>query len=213
MRNDRSGKNSGISLIELIIVISIMAVLVGILSPMFLKYVNRARKSKDLVTADQIARAANTAFVENPDAYDAFMSFKGLHTDVSVTYNGETKSYGVQQIAASGKQGTTPYNSNCFNGGSSVFGNKEGSTGLYGVLNREMGLSTREMNSSIIPSYTEPRVGAGPKAGYSYTKLDRWRIVRRESDGRLEVWSAQASPGGGYPIYRVWPEPDDIYKQ
>ncbi|MBO4266555.1 MAG: type II secretion system protein [Lachnospiraceae bacterium] len=209
---EKSGKNSGISLIELIIVVSIMAVLVGVLTPVFMKYINRARKSKDVVTADQIARAVNTAFVDNPEAYDAFQKWTGMETTVHVMENGTDTSYKVYQVAASGKQGTTPYNSNCFNGGSSNFGNKEGSTGFYGVINRELGLSTREMNPAIIPKYVEPKVGAGPKAGYSYEKLDRWRIVKRKSDGRLEIWSAQPNPGGGYPIYRVWPDPDDIYK-
>ncbi len=49
-----------------------MGILVGVLTPMFLKYVDRAKKSRDVYTADQIARAANVAFVDNLAAYDAF---------------------------------------------------------------------------------------------------------------------------------------------
>ncbi len=45
-----------------------------------------------------------------------------------------------------------------------------------------------------------------------YGELDRWRICKRKDNGQMEIWSAQPNPYGGYPIYRVWPIPDDIYK-
>ncbi|MBO4905394.1 MAG: type II secretion system protein [Lachnospiraceae bacterium] len=215
---DKSGKNSGISLIELIIVISIMAVLVGVLSPVFMKYVNKARKAKDVVTADQIARAVNTAFVENPDAYETYLKGTGLYAEVETTVNGVYEKYKVELIASNGSQKDTP-NTNCFNGTTLIGkgGKKDGSTGFYGVINRELGLSTTEMNSAIIPKYTTAKEGAGPpgKAGVPYSKLDRWRIAKRKlSDGsyRLEIWASQPNPSGGWPVYRVWPEPDDIYK-
>ncbi len=39
--------NQGFSLVELIIVIAIMAVLVGVLAPQFIKYVERGRAQRD----------------------------------------------------------------------------------------------------------------------------------------------------------------------
>ena len=38
----KSGENKGFSLVELIIVIAIMAVLVGVLTPIMIKYVEKA---------------------------------------------------------------------------------------------------------------------------------------------------------------------------
>jgi type IV pilus assembly protein PilA len=49
--------NSGFSLVELIIVIAIMAVLVGVLAPQYLKYVERSRRSADLDNWDTLVSA------------------------------------------------------------------------------------------------------------------------------------------------------------
>ena len=57
--------NKGFSLVELIIVIAIMAVLVGVLAPQFLKYVERSRKSTDVQTVAEIVSAVNV-YVADP---------------------------------------------------------------------------------------------------------------------------------------------------
>lgn len=53
--------NKGFSLVELIIVIAIMAVLVGVLAPQYLKYVQRSKVSTDITNAEAIATAINTS--------------------------------------------------------------------------------------------------------------------------------------------------------
>ena len=61
--------NKGFSLVELIIVIAIMAVLVGVLAPQFIKYVEQSRRSRDIQTAQEIREAVLAAIADG--------SFKG----------------------------------------------------------------------------------------------------------------------------------------
>jgi len=56
--------NKGFSLVELIIVIAIMAVLVGVLAPQFIKYVEQSRRSRDIQTAQEIRESVLAAIAD-----------------------------------------------------------------------------------------------------------------------------------------------------
>lgn len=61
---EKAKKNGGFSLVELIIVIAIMAVLVGVLTPAYLKYVDSARKSADVQSIDAIISAMEVVAID-----------------------------------------------------------------------------------------------------------------------------------------------------
>ena len=58
-------KNKGFSLVELIIVIAIMAVLIGLLSPQFLKFVKNSKVVADVSNAASIADCINATIMDN----------------------------------------------------------------------------------------------------------------------------------------------------
>ena len=118
--------NKGFSLVELIIVIAIMAVLVGVLAPQFIKYVEQSRRSRDIQTAQEIREAVlaaiadgkvtgsssgSVAFSTLSPSIDTISSEPktagnpaGVGTGYTVTYNGNT---GVCEVYAGSYNLTT----------------------------------------------------------------------------------------------------------
>lgn len=56
--------NKGFSLVELIVVIAIMAVLVGVLAPQLIKYVEKSREATDIQNCDSIATSIKAYFAD-----------------------------------------------------------------------------------------------------------------------------------------------------
>ncbi len=58
-------RNAGFSLVELIIVVAIMAVLVGVLAPQFMKYVENSRRTLDISNANELRETILVAVTDN----------------------------------------------------------------------------------------------------------------------------------------------------
>ena len=75
--------NKGFSLVELIIVIAIMAVLVGVLAPTYLQYVEKSKKSNDVSTVDSIINAVEIGAID-PEV----MTDKSVKLEITVLNTG-----------------------------------------------------------------------------------------------------------------------------
>lgn len=60
--------NKGFSLVELIVVIAIMAVLVGVLAPQLIKYVEKSREATDIQNCDSIVSAIKAYYSDKDNA-------------------------------------------------------------------------------------------------------------------------------------------------
>lgn len=81
---ERKMNNKGFSLVELIIVIAIMAILIVVLAPQYLKYVERSRNSTDLQNATALKTAVET-YVADPESTQTMAATKSFTITMSST--------------------------------------------------------------------------------------------------------------------------------
>lgn len=63
-KNQKTLTNKGFSLVELIIVVAIMAVLIGVLAPQYLRYVEKSRLQKDNTSISEFANVLKMSAAE-----------------------------------------------------------------------------------------------------------------------------------------------------
>lgn len=96
--------NKGFSLVELIIVIAIMAILIVVLAPQYLKYVERSRNSTDLQNATELKIAVET-WCADPEASSSATAGQTIEIKVEgtgTTIGGTASAVGTDAIKAAG---------------------------------------------------------------------------------------------------------------
>ncbi|GAA0743563.1 type II secretion system protein [Clostridium oceanicum] len=107
--NKKIRVRGGFTLIELMIVMSIILILAGFMVPKFVAYKDKAKNTKAINTAKQIQVAAMTSYSENEDEFiessvkDSIENYTGIKDatpsgegqEINVTYNSDGKNYTV----------------------------------------------------------------------------------------------------------------------
>lgn len=97
--------NKGFSLVELIVVIAIMAVLVGVLAPQLMKYVEKSREATDIQNCDSIASALKAYYADKEDQ-TAAVTINVTPSGVTETDDPAVKDAGMVNTKLKGKNWT-----------------------------------------------------------------------------------------------------------
>ena len=82
----KTQKNSkGFSLVELIVVVAIMAVLVGVLAPAYLRYIEKARRQTCYWNMDNVVREVQLRAFSDPEFMDDLVAARDASANGDVT--------------------------------------------------------------------------------------------------------------------------------
>lgn len=154
-RKAQKRNNKGFSLVELIIVIAIMAVLIAVLAPQFIKYVDRSRQSNDatmvsgIVTAVQTGVSDVTEYDINPATYTVTITSTG--TSVAATNSADTTDFEAAIVEACGDLNTIRSTANKWKSEGIIFTSEVTSEGKVIV----------KYTSPLFKDYIEKASGSG----------------------------------------------------
>lgn len=143
--------NKGFSLVELIVVIAIMAVLIGVLSPQYLRYVEKSRLQKDNSAIAEIANTIKIAMADETinaavDDGTTVTLENAASSNASVTFDDEDDLEAELAISLGATVETTSTNYN------------NSATNIVLTINKNEGVVT-VTGTGIIPSVGDDPVG------------------------------------------------------
>ncbi|MBR3306434.1 MAG: prepilin-type N-terminal cleavage/methylation domain-containing protein [Lachnospiraceae bacterium] len=202
-------KDKGFTLVELIIVIAIMAILVAIITPQFLGYIDKARKTRDLEMARVLGTALDRVLALNPEANEEWESIpKNGPVWFNVKEPGTGKSYKI----INGLEWTLTVKGEIQGAYSGNFRN--------GILRDPYGTGSpgKIKYKKLYEAYVDELAQYDINIFYRKYNTKQYRIVKRADNGRPEVWVCPVKSGtdgeginNGFVYYRLWPDYDPEY--
>ena len=217
--NLRKLNNKGFSLVELIIVIAIMAILVAIVVPNFIGYLDKARKARDLEMARVLGTALERVIATDPEANDAWHKIGpnsndgGSHVEYNVTDWKTLKNYTITNVFefTLTKKGEVLADQN----------HEEWHCELNyrnGVLRNARRKVTQPGQDLLWDRFTEEIATIEINIMYRKYCISQYKISKNVVTGRPEVWVCPVEPGkdgegkgNGWVYYRLWPDADPDY--
>lgn len=205
--------NQGFSLVELIIVIAIMAILVAIVVPNFIGYIDKARKARDLEMARVLGTALDRVIALDDPALRDWQSV-GTSRGNEVVYQLVDHLTGERYYVYNMFEWTLTEEGDITGGAAANFrhgvlrdahrnGSNGGGAGLY---------------ANLWNAYVDEIVQYDINIFYRKYNIRQYRIVKRADNGRPEVWvcglERSTEDGEGRDVhmyYRLWPNNDPEY--
>lgn len=104
----KKSNNKGFSLVELIIVIAIMVVLIGVLAPMFVRYVEKTKQSSDLDALDSCVTVIQAYYADKTQVAVAITAASNHYTTDVSNATAELTAAGCTAYTLKGAWTTTP---------------------------------------------------------------------------------------------------------
>ena len=219
----------GFTLIEMVVVITIIGVLAAIIVPSVMNYIRKAQRRVDTANAKQMYSVVMMLLADQDlhtlDQSDKYGN-KAFYHDVTNDQSFYLKPSGAPAFD----------NVEVYHGGSNVpekyklqvVAKMTGSSGEWGGKKRYKWVSGTDEHRVFVQSLNDTTCGGsggsfvGDSSQYKWPMkyvshkggyiTDQWLICYSNIDYRVEIWTGNsAKTGNSGPMYRVWPDPCDEY--
>ena len=190
MRRKEKINDSGFTLIEMIMAITIMAILVAMIVPNFLKYYDQARKASDIQTAAVLGESLENILIFDQKAASEWQMFETksyIRFDIRDYYGNRYRMFNAIEFSMIQWTPQTP---------------KDGK-----IRDATLGWC-----KTISDDLQEEVQQSGITMHFRRHENDLMRICKNEDSGRVEVWVGAVGEGRNCAIYyRLYPDPDPRY--
>ena len=189
-RKEKMIDDSGLTLIEMIMVITIMAVLTAIIAPNFLRYYDQVRKASDIQTAAVLGESLENILIFDQKAAGEWMEFENksyIRFDIRDYYGNKYRMFNAIEFSMKQWTAATPKDGRI----------RDATQGWCKTISDDL---QEEVNQSGITMH------------FRAHDNDLMRICKNEDSGRVEIWVGAAGEGRNCTIYyRLYPDPDPRY--